>query len=83
MEYTAYTGGPTVNVQDICAIIACIVAVGGILVYIGRSLNTLAKMDEALKIVFDKTDRQEQNIARIDKELTEVKTRQGDCAHCP
>lgn len=71
------------KIEIVCSIIACAVTVGGVLIFIGRSLGQLREIGEGVRIALSKTDRHDLEIARIDKELTEVKTRQVDCAHCP
>lgn len=69
--------------ETIVAVIACVISCGGILIFIGRSLGTLSSIGEAVKIALAKTDRHDFEIARIDKELVHVKTRQEDCDNCP
>lgn len=71
------------KLETIVALITCIIACGGILVFIGRSLGTMDKLCEAVQVALSKTDKHDIEIARMDKELTEIKTRQQDCANCP
>jgi len=69
--------------ETIGAIVTCAIAVGGILIYLGRSLNTLSTIDKNQELLFTRSYAHEKDIARIDKEVTEVKTRQEDCSNCP
>lgn len=71
------------TIQAIAVIITCAVTVGGVLIFIGRSLHSLQQIDANQTILFDRTSEHTKEIARIDKELTQVKTRQEDCATCP
>lgn len=71
------------TVQTVAVVITCAIAIGGILIFIGRSLHSLQQIDINQKVLFDKTDNHSKDIARMDKELTQVKTRQEDCGQCP
>jgi hypothetical protein len=71
------------KIETIVALIACVISCGGILVFIGRSLGTLTSVGKAVEIALAKTDKHDAEIARIDKELATVKTRQDDCDNCP
>lgn len=71
------------TVQTICTVITCVVLVGGILIFIGRSLGTLNQITEGLQVLFSKTDRHETDISGLKVELARVLTRQEDCEKCP
>jgi len=72
-----------VKIETVVAMLACVLSCGGVLVFIGRSLGTLQSIGDAVKVALAKTDKHDEAIARIDKELAEVKTRQIDCGNCP
>ncbi|KAF0218785.1 MAG: hypothetical protein FD174_2568 [Geobacteraceae bacterium] len=71
------------SIQTICVMVTCLITVGGVLIYIGKSLQTLKQFSEDRKTLFELVGKQGCEIARIDKELTQVKTRQEDCDSCP
>jgi len=71
------------NVQTVAVLMTCVFTVGGVLIYIGRSLGKLESIGAAVAVALAKTDRHDADIARMDKDLTEVKTRQKDCSNCP
>lgn len=71
------------KIEIICSVAVCLVTCGGVLIYIGRSLQSLKTIDTNQQVLFDRTESQGKDIARIDKELTQIKTRQEDCASCP
>lgn len=71
------------NVQTVAVLVTCAVTVGGVLIFIGRSLGKLESIGDAVAIALAKTDKHDTEIARIDKDLTEIKTRQKDCGNCP
>lgn len=71
------------KIETVVAMLACVLSCGGVLVFIGRSLGTLQSIGDAVKVALAKTDKHDEAIARIDKELAEVKTRQIDCGNCP
>lgn len=67
----------------IATIISCVIACGGVLIYIGRSLGTLHSIGEGVKVALQKTDQHEKDIATLKVDLVAVKTRQEDCERCP
>lgn len=69
--------------QSIAAIITCAITVGAVLIFIGRALHTLTNIDNNQIVLFDRTEGHSKEIARLDKELTRVATRQEDCDNCP
>lgn len=69
--------------EAIGAIITSAVAAGAILIYVGRSLQTLKIINENQKVIFDFVKEYGKDIAQIKVDLTEVKTRQADCNNCP
>ena len=71
------------KIETVVAMLACVLSCGGVLVFIGRSLGTLQSIGDTVKVALAKTDKHDEAIARIDKELAEVKTRQIDCGNCP
>lgn len=71
------------DIQTGCTLVTCIIAVGAILIYVGKSLRTLQQIDANQNVLFDRTEKHGNEIARIDKELAQVKTRQEDCDSCP
>lgn len=71
------------TVEAICAVVACVVTVGGVLIYIGRSLGTLQSIGEAANVALKKTDQHDKDITDLKVGLIEVKTRQTDCNNCP
>lgn len=73
----------TTTLQTVGILVSCCIAVGGILIYIGQSLKTLQQIGANQEFLFKRTDKHQEDIARIDKELTQVKTRQEDCEKCP
>lgn len=71
------------QIQTICVLITCVIAVAGILIYLGRQLNAIQQISDANSVLFKRTDKHGEDITRIDKELTKVITRQEDCEACP
>lgn len=71
------------TVEAICAVVACVLTVGGVLIYIGRSLGTLQSISEAVSVALRKTDEHEKELTAVKVTLAEVKTRQTDCSNCP
>ena len=71
------------SIEAIGAIITCVIAIGAILIYIGRSLQTLNTLNEGLKYVFTKTEKHDNDIASLKEDMTIVKTKQADCEACP
>ena len=71
------------TIGDFSAIAGVMITVGGVLIYIGRSLGTLQGIGEGVKVALEKTDRHEIAISDLKVGLTEVKTRQDDCGNCP
>jgi len=72
-----------VDVQAACTLVTCIIGVGAVLIYVGKSLRTLQQIDVNQKVLFDRTEHHGKELARIDKDLVQVKTRQEDCDSCP
>lgn len=70
-------------ITSLAVVISSMITCGGILIYIGRSLQTLKQFSEDRKIIFELIGKHGEEINRIDKELTRVKTKQDDCEKCP
>lgn len=70
-------------IQTVAVIISCTLAVGGVLIFIGRSLGTLQSIGEAVSVALAKTDRHELELTTIKIALAKVETRQEDCEKCP
>lgn len=71
------------SVQAIAAIVTCLIATGSILIYVGKSLQTLNQISTNQTDMAKRLVHHDNEIARLDKEVTEVKTRQADCTKCP
>ncbi len=71
------------TLQTIGILVTCAIAVGGMLIFIGRSLGTLNSIGQAVEVALKKTDKHDTDIARIDMKLAIIETRQEDCAQCP
>lgn len=71
------------TISESSAIITCCLTVGGVLIYVGRAVGRIEKAEEGIEVLFESKTKTEADISRMDKELTEVKTRQKDCKNCP
>lgn len=71
------------TIGDAGAVITSAIAVGGVVLYIGRSLGKLEDIGRGVAVALAKTDKHDNEISVIKQEVTLIKTRQEDCEKCP
>lgn len=72
-----------ISAEPLAVAASCVFAAGGVLIYIGRSLGTLQKINEAVDVALKKVDVHEKEISELKVGLAKVATKQEDCQNCP
>lgn len=74
---------PIQIIQAVCIIITTLTAVGGILIFVGKSLQTLTTIKEGMEVLFTDTRSLKADMTAMKIDTAIIKTKQQDCGQCP
>lgn len=72
-----------ISIGDATSIVTSVIGVGGLVLYLGRSLAKLEQIGKGVETALSKVERHDQDIADLKEDVAIIKTRQEDCGACP